>query len=180
MKLLKKFFANIKNIKNLNKFIQIVLTFCLCFVITFCLALIFNNKFKFIEKFSHPNCNDNHNFRTYYFHGNLDSSNNINFLPKWNQLIDNSLNNDTICYIKAPKKENDLDDTYKKFTNNFSNNSTSGDILLVLGLNDNQSNYLTLTKNITYLKDEEKDNINYKINNLLNKYDASSVNFITK
>ena len=180
MKLLKKNFANIKNIKNLNKFIQIVLIFSLCFVITFCLTLIFNNKFKFIEKFTHSNCNISDTYRMYWFYGDLDSNDNRIFQSKWEVLTGNnsSIQNLPICYIKAPKKENDPDKTYSKFLEHYNEHpGTAGNILLVLGKNlSNSTNQeINPVHDITYIKGFTDEEISYEIKGLIsNFYDINN------
>lgn len=179
MKLLKKFFANIKNIKNLNKFIQIVLTFCLCFVITFCLTLIFNNKFKFIEKFTHSDCNISDTYRIYWFYGDLDSSDNRIFQSKWEVLSGNNslIQNLPICYIKAPKNINDQDETYSKFLEHYKYIETAGNILLVLGknLSDSTNQQRNQVHDITYIKGFTDEEISYEIKSLIsNFYDINN------
>ncbi len=47
MKVFKKF---IKNKMDYNKFSKLFFTFCLCFILTLLLTLVFNNKFKLLEK----------------------------------------------------------------------------------------------------------------------------------
>ena len=173
MKQLNKIFANIKN---QNKLIQIVLTFCLCFTVTFLLTFIFNNKFKFIEKFSHPNCKKSHDFRTYYFHSDTSSNTNSDFLLKWNQLIDND---SKTCYIKAPKNINDLnDDTYKKFTEYYGHPlaTTSGNFALFLGenLKDEDKDTKSIL-NISNLKDNDANFIGNKIQSFTESYNNTGV-----
>ena len=168
MKLLKKFFANIKNIKNLNKFIQIVLTFCLCFVITFFLTLIFNNKFKFIEKFTHSDCNISDTYRIYWFYGDLDSSDNKIFESKWKELTGNNslIQNLPICYIEAPKNKNDQDETYSKFLELYPYAETAGNILLVLGknLSDSTNQQTDSTNQQTDSTNQQTDSTNQQMN----------------
>jgi hypothetical protein len=173
MKQLKK---NFVNIKNPNKFIQLTLTFSLFFIITFLLTFIFNNKFKFIEKFTHPACNDNHDFRTYYFYSDITSDTNKNFNLKWNQIINNSYDNNNICYIKAPKKINDKnDDTYKKFTEYYDDSviKTNGNIALFLGENLKdlhlKDSHTKPILNITNLKEEDANNFSNIIKNYTEK-----------
>ena len=179
MKLLKKFFANIKN---LNKLIQIVLTFCLCFVITFFLTLIFNNKFKFIEKFTHSSCK----YIIYWFHGDVNSGDNKIFKSKWKKLTGNDslIQNLPICYIKAPKKENHQDKTYSDFLKLYPYLKTAGNILLVLGKNlsdstnqqtDSTNQQRNQVRDITYIKRFTDKKISYEINNLIsNFYDINN------
>ena len=186
MKLLKKFFANIKNIKNLNKLIQIVLTFCLCFVITFFLILIFNNKFKFIEKFTHSDCNISDTYRIYWFYGDLDSSDNKIFESKWKELTGNNslIQNLPICYIEAPKNKNDQDETYSKFLELYPYAETAGNILLVLGKNlsdstnqqtDSTNQQMNPVYDITYIKGFTDEEISYEIMSLIsNFYDINN------